>query len=267
MGDSDLATRIRDTQSRIDELLLKFTEKHPDVIALRATLAELKTRQKAEMDALRKGDAGAAASMGLGANPVFQNVQVQLNQTDVDIAELRGKIAQSESRIASLKQLVNTAPEVEAEYARLNRDYDVTRTEYQALVQRLEQSRLSQQAEETGVVHFELVDPPSASFKPSFPNRPLLIIGVLLGALTAGWGLACLLHQLRPVFNSTRQLHEITGLPVLGVVSMTWLEKHRAREHHYAILYAGAGSLLLLLAGAVLLAQSRVSGLLRHWVG
>lgn len=267
LGDNDLASRIRETQSRIDELLLNFTDKHPDVIALRATLAELKARQKAELEAFRHGDAGAAASMGLASNPVFQNVQVQLNQTDVEIAELHGKIAETQGRVASLKQLVNTAPEIEAEYARLNRDYDVTRAEYQALVQRLEQSRLSQQAEETGIVRFEVVDPPSAPYKPVAPKRPMLIIAVLLGALGASVALACLLHQLKPVFGSTRQLHEVTGLPVLGSVSMTWLERHRARERTHALLYASAASVLLVLAVGVLLTQARMTVLLRHWVG
>ena len=55
-----------------------------------------------------------------------------------------------------------------------------------------------------------------------------LILTVLLGGLVAGIGVAYFLHQLRPVFTSTRQLTELTQLPVLGSVSMTWLERHKA---------------------------------------
>jgi polysaccharide chain length determinant protein (PEP-CTERM system associated) len=266
-GDSDIAARIRETQSRLDELLLKFTDKHPDVIALGDTLNELKARQQADIDAVRQGDAGAAARMGLGSNPVFQNVQLQLNQTDVEIAALRGQVNESQRRIANLKQLVDTAPEVEAEFARLNRDYEVTRTRYQALVQRLEQSRLSQQAEETGIVRFEVIDPPRAPFEPTAPKRPLLILAVLIAALAAGAGFAGVLHRLKPVFSNAQQLNQITGRPVLGVVSMTWVERHKARQRERAWIYTGAASLLIVVAGGLLLTQSHATHLLQHWVG
>ena len=266
-GDNDIAARIRETQSRRDELLLKFTEKHPDVIALGDTLRELKERQQADIDAVRQGDVGAAARMGLGSNPVFQNVQVQLNQTDVEIAALRGQVNESQRRIANLKQLVDTAPEVEAESARLNRDYEVTRTRYQALVQRLEQGRLSQQAEETGIVRFEVIDPPRAPLEPTAPKRPLLILAVLVAALAAGVGLAGVLHRLKPVFSSAQQLNEITGLPVLGVVSLTWVDKHKARQRGRAFVYTWAASLLIMVAGVLLLTQAHATRLLQHWVG
>jgi len=266
-GDHDIAARIREAQTRLDELLLRFTERHPDVIALGDTLRELKARQQADIDAVRQGDAGAAARMGLGSNPVFQNVQVQLNQTDVEIAALRGQINESQRRIANLRQLVDTAPEVEAESARLNRDYEVTRTRYQALVQRLEQGRLSQQAEETGIVRFEVIDPPRAPLEPTSPRRPLLILGVLVGALVAGAGFAGVLHRLKPVFSSAQQLNEITGLPVLGVVSMTWVDKHKALQRGRAFVYSGAASLLILVAGVLLLTQAHATRLLQHWVG
>lgn len=267
VGDNDIAARIRETQARLDDLLLRFTDKHPDVIALRSTLAELKARQQSEIDAIQHGDTTAAARIGLGANPVYQNIQLQLNQADVDIAALRGKIAGSQNNIANLKRLVDTAPQVEAEFSRLNRDYDVTRTAYQALVQRLEQSRLSQQAEETGIVRFEVIDPPSAAFKPVWPNRPLFLIAALIVGLGAAAVLTWLLHQLKPVFNSVRELNEITGLPVLGVVSMTWLEKHRAYDRYRIVLYAGAAGLLFVVAAAVLVLQSPAKRLLQHWVG
>jgi capsular polysaccharide biosynthesis protein len=185
----------------------------------------------------------------------------------VEIAALRGQVNESQRRIANLKQLVDTAPEVEAEFARLNRDYEVTRTQYQALVQRLEQSRLSQQAEETGIVRFEVIDPPRAPFKPTAPKRPLLILAVLVAALAAGAGFAGVLHRLKPVFSSAQQLNDITGLPVLGVVSMTWLEKHRARQRGRAFVYTGVASLLIMVAGVLLLTQSHATRLLQHWVG
>jgi uncharacterized protein involved in exopolysaccharide biosynthesis len=60
-GGGDTLSRIQETQAKLDELLLKYTDKHPDVIAARATLAELKQRRAAELESLRRGDASAVA--------------------------------------------------------------------------------------------------------------------------------------------------------------------------------------------------------------
>ncbi len=260
---NDTASRIRETQARLDELLLRFTEKHPDVIALRETLADLKARQQAEIDAVKRGDPGAAARLGLDSNPVYQSIQLQLNQTEVEIAALSGEIADHQNKIASLKQLVNTAPEVEAEFARLNRDYDVTQKKYQALVEQLERTRLSEQANETGIFRFDIIDPPSASFVPVAPNRPRLIISVLFAALAAGGGLAYLLHQLKPVFSSTRQLGEITGLPVLGLVNMIFLGRYQAVARRGAFVYAAIAVLLVVATALMLVIQSDATRMLR----
>jgi polysaccharide chain length determinant protein (PEP-CTERM system associated) len=261
-GSSDIATRIRETRTKLDELLLRFTDKHPDVIALRANLAELQQRQAAEIDAARRGDQGAAARTGLTANPVFQSIQLQYNQSEVELAALRGDISDRQKKVASLKALVNTAPEVEAEFARLNRDYDVTRAQHRALIERLERARVSEDAEKTGVIRFEVIEPPTASFVPVAPNRKMLIMVTLFLAACTGVGLAYLFHMLKPVFSNVRQLHEATGLPVLGMVSVTWLDKYRSAAKRGLLLYSGAAGTLLFFTFVLLLVQSRLSALI-----
>lgn len=255
-GGGDTGVRIRETQAKLDDLLLRFTDKHPDVIALRGTLDELQAQQQRQVEAVRRGDPGAVAGLGLSANPVYQSIQLEMNRADVEIAALRGEIDSRQRKISDLRRLVDTAPEVEAEFARLNRDYNVTRAQYEQLVAQLEKARLSEQAEATGVVSFEVIDPPSSPFSPVAPNRVRLILMVLLGGLIVGAGLAYLLHQLKPVITTSRQLNEITGLPVLGVVSMTWLERYQARARRDFLVYVGALGSLVVCAGLVLAGQS-----------
>jgi polysaccharide chain length determinant protein (PEP-CTERM system associated) len=258
-GGADTPSAIRETQARLDELLLRFTDKHPDVIAARRTLEDLKKRQQVEIEAIRRGDPAAIAASGLAANPVYQGIKLQLSQAEVEVAAARRQVADREGRIAELRKMINTAPEVEAEFARLNRDYDVTRGQYQALVERLNRAKLSDKAEATGVVRFEVVEPPTGSDKPVSPDRIRLILVVLLGGLAAGVGAAYVLHQLRPVFVSARQLTEVTQLPVLGVVSMTWLERHQALARHAVWVYSMALAVLIAMAAMMLLTQSATS--------
>jgi uncharacterized protein involved in exopolysaccharide biosynthesis len=202
----------------LDELLLKYTDKHPDVIAARETLAELKTRRAAEIENLRKGDANAAATSGASANPVFQSIQLALNEVDVDIADARAQLVEHENKAHELRKLLDTAPQVEAEYAQLTRDYDVNKAQYTALLSNYEKARLGERAVNAGSVRFEIVQPPTVSFQPVSPARSRLLAGLLLAALGAGGALAYALAQLHPIVVSAGGLAQLTGLAVLGVV-------------------------------------------------
>ena len=69
---------------------------------------------------------------------------------------------------------------------------------------------------------------------------------MLLVGLGAGVGGAIILAQLRPAFYSRNQLAEVTGLPVLGTVSMVWGEEQvRAKRK-------GIAGYLVTLAGLLI---------------
>lgn len=248
----DTLSRIKETQARLDELLLRFTDKHPDVIATRENLEQLRARRAAEIEALRRGDPAAAAASGASANPVYQSIQLQLNQTDVEIASLRRTLADHQGKVVELRKMLDTMPQVEAEYARLNRDYDVTKANYTALVERLEKSRIGDEATSSGSVRFDVIEPAFASFKPDSPQRNLLIAAILPASLLFGVAFAYLLHQLKPVYTSARSLAESTGLQVLGAISMTWLDKQKSERRLSYLRYSAALFALFVLAVVVL---------------
>ena len=256
--------RIREMEARLAELLLRYTDKHPEVLAARENLTQLQLRRSSENDAFRRGDPSALASNSASANPVIQKIQQSLNDTVVELAALNGQLVSSERDVAQLRRVVDTVPQVEADYASLNRDYDVTRSQYNSLVERLEKTNLGEQAESSESIRFELIDPPSASFKPATPNRPILLSGVLALALGAGLGLAYLLHLLKPTFHSGKALSAVTGLPVLGIVSMTWIERYRAKRMGGYALQGGLLVLLIVLYAVVLKLQPVLVPLGRH---
>lgn len=266
-GPQDTASRIQETQARLDDMLLRYTDKHPEVIAARETLGQLRTRQKEELAALKRGDAGAAAVAGAFSNPIYQNIQLQLNQVEVELATLRQQLADHKRNEAELRRVVDTVPEVEAEYARLTRDYDVTKAQYNALLERSERAKLSSAADKTGIVAFDIVDPPVVSFQPVFPNRPLFLAAVLALGLGAGGAVAYLMHLMKPVFSDTRSLGELTGLPVIGSVTRTWLEKQRAELRMGLLRYSAMSALLLGLFIVAVLVQGPAARLMRQVLG
>jgi hypothetical protein len=126
---------------------------------------------------------------------------------------------------------------------------------------------LSGDAEQTGVVKFNIVDPPSAGFSPIFPNRPLFLFAVLVVGIGAGCGVAYLMHMLRPVFASTRSLSDMTGLPVLGSVTRSWVEKYRAQLRSGLLRYSVAAAALFVVFIVVVVVQQPASRLVRQMLG
>jgi polysaccharide chain length determinant protein (PEP-CTERM system associated) len=224
----DTASRIREAQARLDELLLRFTDKHPDVIEASNSLAELQARRQAEIESLRRGDAESAAFSGLASNPIYQSIQLQLNQADVEIASLRGQLAQHNAKAAELRKFLDMAPKVEAEFAQLNRDYDIDKAQHAALLANLDKARLGERADNAGGVRFQVVQPPIARMASATVHRGLLLCGVLLAALVAGAALTYVLTLFRPVVSSARELANMAEFPVLGVVGAAFPRKLQA---------------------------------------
>jgi len=226
-GGSDTLSRIQEAQAKLGELLLKFTDRHPDVIAARATLDELKKRRAVELESLRRGDAGAVASSGAGNNPVYQNIQLEMNREDVEIAALRRQLAQHQNTVAELRQRLNSAPQVEAEFQQLNRDYDVNKAQYTALLESYQKARLGERADNAGSVRFEVVLPPTASVTPVWPRRTALLGGIWVAAMLLGGGVAYGLHVLKPIVSSTTAVNQLTSFPVLGEVGVAFPSRQR----------------------------------------
>ncbi len=242
---------IKELEDRIEELLTTYTEKWPDVIAARSQLEQLRQR-KEEMLADVQND--GASRVGIASNnPVFQQIQIALNETNIEIAALERSVADHRAQIADLQARVDVVPEVEANLAQLTRDYDQIRAVYGELRERLEQEELRRKRIGWDGVTFRIIDPPKVDFEPVSPNRTRLLILVLIGGLICGAGLAYLLQQLNPVFIDAKSLRRVTGLPILGSVNMAFKVRHRAQRRKELTGLVGATALMLLGLALVLL--------------
>ncbi len=232
-GGGDTLSRIQQAQAQLDELLLKYTDQHPDVIAARAALEELKKRRDSELESLRRGDATAVAASGAGNNPVYQSMQLELNKVGVEIAALRRELEQHQTTVADLRQRLNTAPQVEAEFQQLNRDYDVNKAQYTALLESYQKARLGERADTAGSVRFEVVLPPTAAVAPVWPKRTALLGAIWIAALAVGAGIAYGLNMLKPIVISMRAMNALTNFPVLGVAGAAFPSRQRAEARRH----------------------------------
>ena len=249
----DLDSRIRESEARLEELLLVYTPKHPEVIALEEALAQLRAKRREELTAM--GVTGIPEGGSLAANPVYEQIRVQRNQVDVELAALRGQIADRQRRIAEMQTRVETMPEVEAELAQLTRDYEVLRTRYGEMLQQFETAKLSDAVGQRDQVEFSVLDPPAALAQPVAPPRLLLLLGVLALGLGAGGAAAVVMSRMNPVFDSLTTLRDATGLPVLGAISATWLDQRAARRRADVLRVALGGAALLVVFVVVVVAR------------
>jgi polysaccharide chain length determinant protein (PEP-CTERM system associated) len=238
--DPELEARIALAQKNLDNLRLQYTEQHPDVIANRRLLDQL-LAQKADLAKNKKRSLDPGASY----SPMLQQLNVSLSQAEARVASMRARVAEYENRVARLRNQSTTAPEIEAQFSQLNRDYTVNRENYQKLVERRESARLSGDlSSATDMLQFRVIDPPTVPNHPSGPNRLRLFSIVFVGALVAGLAVAFLMSQLRPTFLSQSTLRDVTGLPVLGSIGMNWTPEQTVKRKRR--LFALASSVLLL---------------------
>jgi polysaccharide chain length determinant protein (PEP-CTERM system associated) len=255
-ANSFTSNKIRELEIELEQLRLQYTDKHPRIAQILDTLDFLREEQKKEAESVAQlsGDGSAPLEM----NPVYQNMRIQLSNTEVDIAAFRAQLQQHQRAVTELQTLVDTIPRVEAELSRLNRDYDVVKAQYDKLLVQLETANLTEDAEDSlDDVQFRIIEPPFSELEPAGPQRQLFISSVLIVALGIGGALTVLFDQLNPVFFSGRDVTAITGLPILGAVSLVLtpvekMEKRKSRLHFVIVL----GLLLAIFVAAVLSAET-----------
>jgi polysaccharide chain length determinant protein (PEP-CTERM system associated) len=239
---SALDMRIQNLNEQLDNLLIRYTERHPDVIEIKNMIATLEEKRKEELALMDDLD------MGPAGDPVYQQMKLQLAQADANVASLKTRVGEYQDRVNQLQKMVDTIPTIEAEYQQLNRDYGVHQANYQQLLASREQASMSEQMEMSGdQIQFRVVDPPRVPLTPSAPNRPLLMSGVLVLSLAAGIALAFLLYLLRPTFDNPQAVINYLGRPVLGAVSMIYDEAWGRKRRHALIAFSLAGTGLLVM--------------------
>ena len=163
---------------------------------------------------------GPINSPELLSNPVYQQKQAMLSETEASIAELKVRVEDYEARAKELESKVDEIPEVEAQLKQLDRDYGAISSHHSKLLQSRESAYLSEDMEEgANTVKFRVVEPPFVPLNATEPNKLLLNSGVFLAAIAISIGIAILLSLLNPVIHNRRILRQVTGLPVLGCVT------------------------------------------------
>jgi polysaccharide chain length determinant protein (PEP-CTERM system associated) len=252
----ELDVRIGRLTKALDEMLLRFTDNHPDVLNTRRIIKEAEAQREEERKRLTEEHEKrkrATASPNSQGNQVDPQLKLAMAEAEAQVARLRARVREHEQRLAQFRQRARSVPEREAQRTQLDRDYAIQKQNYDTLVARRESALMSGEVQAaTGVADFRIVDPPQVSPNPVAPNRRMLIPVALLASLLAGLAASYFFSVLHPTFHDSHSLKRIAKRPILGAVTLIRSREVLLRGRRRALaFFGGIGALAATYAAAL----------------
>jgi len=243
----DLDERIQTVSKNLDNLRMQFTEEHPDIVASNRLLAQLQAKKQAISPTSKP------ALSNYANNLMYQQLKVSLAESESKVASLRVRAEEYTLRYNKLKELTAAAPEIESQLAQLNRDYIINKENYEKLVASRESAKISSDLNATTqMMTFRVIDPPTSPSSPIGPNRLKLFSLTFVGALILGILSAIAMSKIRPTFMSQYDLVQLTGLPILGTVTMNWTDSQKIKQRRSRYAFGLTSIVLVVFFGATL---------------
>jgi polysaccharide biosynthesis transport protein len=207
-----------DLRLQLADLRAKYTDDYPDIVALKdkiATSDQLKKQIEAEIASKTKQpDTSAVPAPSEpgqrdSATPMMQ-IQSQLTANRLEIQNYEKRQKSLEGQVNAYQARLNLTPETEQQLADISRGYDESKTNYNSLLQKQNQSQLATSLEQRQQgEQLSIIDPPTLPDKPSAPNHLLVSLAGLALGIVLGLGL-CAFIELTDV--RVRQEEDLAGL-------------------------------------------------------
>jgi uncharacterized protein involved in exopolysaccharide biosynthesis len=201
----------------LEQLLLSYQESYPDIISLRAQIADLDTSiEKMQSSGAVFGNSDKVQ------NPLYEELRKQLADSDVNLRtqkrRMQSLLSLQEQEYARQQRIAAN----QAQLSELTRDYNVTKKVYEEMLQRKEAARLSMTLDIEGQgVSYRIQEPASFPLKPSgITFIHFVILGPIVG-LILSLGLLVAYVLFDPHFRSARTLqHQLPHDIALGRASV-----------------------------------------------
>lgn len=227
-GGDPLAVRLRELERTLSSLSAEYKDTYPDVIQvkheiqqIKQKLAEKRASGPNEKDAV--GAEGGRAETGKKVtsvmDPYLHELKKERDENEIGISSLTEQLHKVKGQVEEYERRVERAPEREQELTVLQRDYDNTKKNYQTLLEKQLNARISENLEhrQKGET-FRVLDPANVPSSPESPDQVrIMLVGLLVG-IGGGYGLAFLLEQMAGVFRRPEDAESVLGLPVLATI-------------------------------------------------
>ena len=258
-----LNSDLFDSRQKLQEAQTRYTEDHPDVVKLKDRVAKLeKLRQDIDSEIATKAkntekttsDVDPATAVGVqrGSTSPMMQIQSQLKANRLEIQNYQDREKKIESDIATYQTRLNLTPGTEQELADISRGYEESRSNYNSLLQKQNQSQLATNLEQHQQgEQFHVLDPPSFPPRPSAPNHLFISLAGLMLGFAVGAGLTAFLEFTDVRVRQEKDLEDIVPIKLLvGIPHLDVPGEDRSRIRFRRIeLGAGVVMAILILVG------------------
>lgn len=213
-------------RAQLKTLKSNYTDLHPDVIKLKAKIAELESGQQAGEPPAAGQQRAGESRVNVTGDPALQLIANTLNDLMRQRAEAKGEIKniaididQLEHQLHEYQERVERTPQREQELMQLRRDYDNTQESYNSLLNRKLEAEIAVNMEKKQKgEQFRIVDRAALPRKPVSPDMRKLFLLTVAAGLGLGGGLIFLLDFMNTSLKQPKDYTTDLGLPVLATI-------------------------------------------------
>ncbi|WP_286817999.1 GumC family protein [Desulfobacter sp. UBA2225] len=221
---------VQAAQEKYDALLLRYTEKHPDVKKLKSIIEKLKQKLEAakEEEELPSAESKEDILPDMGMDPLAP-LKAQRAQLVAEANNIQAEVSAIQEKMKNYAQRVEDTPKRELELQSLTRDYGNIQDVYNSILDRKLEAELSVNMEKKQKgEQFRILDHARLPEKPISPNVKMMFLLSIAGGLGLGGGVLFLKELLTfSVIRRDDQIDTLIGLPILA--SIPPLEKPNGR--------------------------------------
>lgn len=214
--------RLLNLKEAMDSLLLKYTDKHPDVLKLSARIEKLE--KKIEEEKAKK--AAEPAEEENQENSLFgedfgkAGLKSRIKENENQVKMLESEIKEIEKEMGLYQKRVEDTPKREQEMLALQRDYDNVSSIYNSLLDRKLEAEISVNMEKKQKgEQFRILDHARVPEKPISPNvKKMFVLFFGAGAVMAG-GICFVLFMLDTRIRTNDEIEKDMGLPILAEIA------------------------------------------------
>jgi uncharacterized protein involved in exopolysaccharide biosynthesis len=208
--------RLKQLENELAELEGKLGPKHPDVKALKKEIELLSN----EIDGLMTEKAKLKISEEKPDNPLYINLEMQINAVNLEIQAIRADQENIIESIEKYQKRLQKAPALEQELNALTRDYEASKAKYQETLNELMAAQVAKEVEgKQQGERFIIASPAYLPTKPYKPNRLVIILVGFIIAISASFIFTAFQEAIDDSIKTTDQLKQITDVPVLTSIS------------------------------------------------
>jgi polysaccharide chain length determinant protein (PEP-CTERM system associated) len=215
-GRGVLENQLKELQLKLSRLNSEFTENYPDISIVKEQIRELEDRISESVVQSNSEKNGSTNGVNFRRNNDTKG-QIQLVGAEIDTLKDRKK--KISGLIKEYEKRIDNTYDNEMELFSLTRDYDISKQNYETLLTKKMNAKMSENLEKRQQgEQFRIIDPANMPTKPYMPNRmKITLIGSLCsGAISAG--LIFLLEYLYPYFRRPEDFQNIFNLPLLSTI-------------------------------------------------